>query len=70
MQVKIEEQAPVLKELISSLNQAEGSCSQLIHQMGGDMRWHFLREAIHVATQGCLKVATFEARKDIFVRPA
>jgi hypothetical protein len=66
-EVKISDQAVLLKDLIGSLNQAEGACSQLIHHHS-DPRWMFLREAIHVTTQGCLKVATFEARKSVFLK--
>lgn len=67
--LEIRDQSALLRELIESLKQAEGACSQLIHQLQ-DPRFVFMRDAINVTTSGCLKLATFEARKQVFVKPA
>lgn len=60
----------LLKELVESLSQAEGACSQLIHQMNGDARWMIIRDAVHLSRQGVLLVAEAEIRRAPVTQPS
>lgn len=47
----------LFNELIESLGDAEGCCSQLIHTTGYPMQFIMIREALALAKEGCMKVA-------------
>jgi hypothetical protein len=67
-ETKLQEAPKILNNLIDGLKQASGGCSQLIHGRQ-DMGWLVLRQAIDLATEGCISVATFQATKVTAVRP-
>lgn len=69
MDVKISEQPKLLKELAEGLTQAAGACSQLTHALQ-DPLWMDFRETLEMTQERVMKVATFEARKTIFLKPA
>lgn len=55
-------QQETLKELVESLGQASGACSQLIHQQQNPS-FMILRQAIDLMKEGVLGLATFEVKK-------
>lgn len=57
-------QPQMLQQLIEGLTQAEGACSQIIHQHE-DPRWMMIRQALSLTKEGCFLRATFEAKKTI-----
>ncbi len=65
---KLSDQPRLLNDLIESLGQASGATSQLIH-MHQDPRWMMIRDALDLAREGCIGLATFQARKVTPVKP-
>lgn len=58
-----EQTAPqLLNQMIDGLKQASGGCSQLIHTRQ-DPRFLVLRQAIDLAVEGIIGLATFEASR-------
>lgn len=47
----------LFNELIESLGDAEGCCSQLIHLTGYPMQFMMVREALALTKEGCMKIA-------------
>lgn len=56
----VSKQPALLNDLIESLGQAEGATSQLIHSLQ-DPRWMYIREAVELAREGVISLATFQA---------
>lgn len=67
-QLDVSDQPKLLNELVESLGQAVGAASQIIH-LHQDPRWMMVREALELAREGVMSVATFEARKVTIVKP-
>lgn len=44
-------------EIVESLDQAEGCCSQLIHLSGHPAQFMMIREALALTKEGCIKIA-------------
>ena len=61
-------QQEVLKELVESLGQAAGACSQLIHQQQNP-NFIVIRQAVELMKEGVLGLATFEAKKITPIKP-
>lgn len=59
--LKLTQDPTLLKDLMESLGQAEGGCSQMVHTMN-DPRWIILREAINETKCLCLRLAEVYAR--------
>lgn len=55
---KIVSQPEILNKMLYSLQQASGGCSQLVHLMGGDIRFVVLRDTIDLTKEGVLELAT------------
>ncbi len=51
----------LFNELIESLGDAEGCCSQLIHLAGYPTQFMMIREALALTKEGCMKVAPHNA---------
>lgn len=51
----------LFNELIESLSDAEGCCSQLIHLAGHPTQFMMVREALALTKEGCIKVAPHNA---------
>lgn len=59
----------LFNEMIESLNQAEGACSQLVHASGHPVEFITFREALMLTKEACLKVApqnAFMAPKTVY----
>lgn len=52
----------LLNELVESITQAAGACSQLIH-VHQDPRWMTIREMLDLFKEGIVGAATFQASK-------
>lgn len=57
----VADQPKALNDLISSLNQALGAASQIIH-MHQDPRWMMIRDALELTKEGVTSVASMAAR--------
>lgn len=58
--ISVHDQPKLLNQLIESIGQAEGACSQLIYQMDRDPRWLVIRESLELAKEGVTQLATFQ----------
>lgn len=67
--MSIAEQPRLLNQLIESLGQASGAASQLLH-LHQDPRWLMIRDALDLAKEGTMAVATVAARQISTVRPS
>ena len=65
----VTDQPILLNQLVESLGQAAGGASQLIHTIR-DPRFIVIREAIELAKEGVLQLATFQARKVTYIKPS
>jgi len=50
-------QYKVFNEMVESLVQAEGACSQLVHLSGHPVQFMMMREALGLTIEGCKKIA-------------
>lgn len=51
--------AKILKELIDSVQQASGACSQLTHMSGNPAFFMATRECLDLMKEGCMTLAKF-----------
>lgn len=62
------ETAKILSQLVEALKQAEGGCSQLIHQHQ-DLRFLLIRNVLDAVTTDIISIATFNATQTLAVKP-
>lgn len=60
-QISVADQPRLLNDLVASLNQASGAAGQIIH-LHQDPRWMMIREALDIAKEGVMQVATVATR--------
>lgn len=66
--MSIAEQPRLLNQLIESLGQASGAASQILH-MHQDPRWMMIRDALDLAKEGTMSIATTAVKQITAVRP-